>query len=80
MNWGHANLLGELSEQEFDTLLQGREVLKNLDIAREAGGPNRGVVKEFKGILVKQDLTVTLTPSGGCTPVLCGVEVVAEGW
>ena len=55
-------------------------MLKDLDIARETGGPNRGLVKEFKGVLVKQDLTVTLTPSGGSPPVLCGVEVVAEGW
>jgi hypothetical protein len=61
--------------------LQGQEVLHDFDIAREAGGPNRALVKERKGIRVKKELTVTLTPaSAGKEPVLCGVEVIAEGW
>jgi hypothetical protein len=30
---------------------------------------------------VKKELTVTLTPAAsGKEPVLCGVEVLAEGW
>lgn len=65
----------------FDIALQGREVLPGFDIVREAGAPMRSVVKEFKGIKVTKDLTVTLTPAGTSEvgeTVLCGIEVVAE--
>jgi outer membrane protein assembly factor BamB len=66
-------------QRVFHVGLQGKEVLKDFDIVKEAGGPLRGVVKEFRGVRVKKDLTVTLSPSAG-VPVLCGVEVTAEGW
>jgi outer membrane protein assembly factor BamB len=67
--------------RRFDVALQGRPVLKDFDISQEAGGPNRTLVKEFKGIKVAKELTVTLTPSDPASvPVLCGVEVRAEGW
>jgi hypothetical protein len=59
--------------------LQGKEVLEDFDIVKEAGEPLHGVVKEFRDLRVKKDLTVTLTPVVG-TPVLCVVEVTAEGW
>jgi hypothetical protein len=65
----------------FHVSLQGREVLKDLDIARESGGTNRGLVKEFSGIEVNGRLTVALTPAATAAvrePVLCGVEVVRE--
>jgi outer membrane protein assembly factor BamB len=65
----------------FHVALQGQEVLHDFDIAREAGGPNRRLVKEIKGVRVQKELTVTLTPAAaGKEPVLCGVEVLAEGW
>ena len=70
-------------ERRFDVTLQGQQVLSELDIAQEAGGPARALVKEFRGVQVKKDLTVTLTPGAGAktgSPVLCGIEVVAEGW
>ena len=42
-------------------------------------GPRRGIVKEFRGIAVTRDLTVTLQPAKpGSVPVLCGIEVRAE--
>jgi hypothetical protein len=66
-------------QRVFHVGLQGKEVLKDFDVVKEAGGPMRGVVKEFRGVRVKKDLTVTLSPSAG-VPVLCGVEVMAEGW
>jgi outer membrane protein assembly factor BamB len=67
----------------FNVALQGRTVLEDFDIAKEAGGPMKTVVKEFGGIKVKDDLVVALTPSpqmGPATvgPVLCGVEVALE--
>jgi outer membrane protein assembly factor BamB len=67
----------------FDVGLQGETVLKDFDISADAGGPGRAVVKEFKGVRVEKDLTVTLTPAAFAAvpqPVLCGVEVRAEGW
>jgi outer membrane protein assembly factor BamB len=66
-------------ERVFGVGLQGRQVLKDFDIIREAGEPNRVVVKEFKGVRVWNELTVSLSPSVGI-PVLCGIEITAEGW
>jgi len=70
-------------ERCFDVALQGRQVLGDFDIARAAGGPARALVKEFRGVPVMKELTVTLTPAAGTKtgePVLCGIEVIAEGW
>ena len=67
----------------FDVSLQGNEVLKDFNIARQAGGTGRAVVKQFQGVMVTDRLTVSLTPSGGESssgPVLCGIEAVAQGW
>jgi len=61
----------------FSVAIQGRQVLKNFDVARAAGGPMRGIVKEFKNISVKRDLTITLTPSRG-QPIISGVELIAD--
>ena len=67
----------------FDVALQGVPVLNEFEPAVEAGGPNQVVVREFKGVRAGRDLTVTLTPAGLDTtsaPLLCGVEIEAEGW
>ncbi len=66
----------------FHVALQGKRVLENLDVSKEAGGPGRGLVKEFKGIRVGQDLDLSLIPArrDGPPPILSGIEVVAEGW
>jgi outer membrane protein assembly factor BamB len=90
----------------FDVSLQGNRVLQDFDIAKEAGGINRTVIKEFRGIRVKDDLKISLTPAGDPVswasrprfeagtastqrgqdalatpePLLCGVEITAEGW
>jgi hypothetical protein len=66
----------------FDVSLQGSLVLENLDVVREAGGRMRALVKEFRGVRASGELTLTLTPSASASirePVLCGVEVLAEG-
>jgi outer membrane protein assembly factor BamB len=69
--------------RRFHVALQGQRVLEGLDVSAEAGGPARGLVKEFRDILAGTALTVTLTPdetAAAPESVLCGVEVVAEGW
>lgn len=68
-------------QRRFAVALQGREVLTDFDIVREAGAANRALVKEFKGIAVTSELALTFHPASGAeigTAVLCGVEVIAE--
>jgi Malectin domain len=70
-------------ERVFHVALQRREVLRDFDIARSAGGANKAVVREFHGVRAGNELTVTLTPAASAqvrVPILCGIEVVAEGW
>ncbi|MFH1742333.1 MAG: malectin domain-containing carbohydrate-binding protein, partial [bacterium] len=40
----------QAGQRLFDICLQGKPVLKNLDIAGEAGGSDKALVKEFSGI------------------------------
>ncbi len=69
-------------ERRFDVALQGDTVLRGLDVSKEAGGPNRALVKEIEGVRAGTELTVTLTPDATtrAATLLSGVEVVAEGW
>ena len=72
----------EVGERVFDVMLQGNVVLKDFDVVKEAGGPNRAVVKEFKGIKVSAALTVELIPHAELTkataPIISGIEALAE--
>jgi hypothetical protein len=70
-------------QRRFDVLLQGRLAEVGLDVSKLAGGPNRALVREYVGVSVTRDLTITLKPDLSApvpVPVLCGVEVTAEGW
>ena len=65
----------------FTVEIQGKAVLVDFDIAKEAGGPGRSVIKEFKGISAQGNLVVRLTPSASAevrAAVLCGLELIAE--
>ncbi|MBN2311778.1 MAG: hypothetical protein JXR94_22555, partial [Candidatus Hydrogenedentes bacterium] len=65
----------------FSASLQGRQVLDAFDIAKAAGGPRRTVMREFTGVMVKDELAIRLTSDPGAAvqaPLLCGVEVIAE--
>jgi len=67
----------------FNVKLQGKTVLKNFDIVKDAGGPNIAVVKEFSGIKVKDGLTIELipkakNPSRTQLPLINGIEVARE--
>ncbi|MFN4257745.1 MAG: PQQ-binding-like beta-propeller repeat protein [Gemmataceae bacterium] len=66
----------------FAVALQGRTVIDKLDISREASGAWQGIVKEFQGVRVGQELRIDLKPLADAkvaVPVLCGIEVMAEG-
>jgi outer membrane protein assembly factor BamB len=67
----------------FDVKLQEQVVAKDFDPVREAGGPGRALVKEFRGVTAKDQLVVELIapakePKGGSMPVLQGLEVLRE--
>ena len=65
----------------FDVALQGKTVLKGLDVVKEAGGAARGIVKEFKGVKVAGTLTVSFDSAAGSPgATLSGVEIIADGW
>jgi len=70
-------------QRVFNVGIQGKAALSNFDVVKEAGGPHRTVVREFKGVKVGKELTVTFAPASGATlktPLLSGIELVAEGW
>ncbi len=70
-----------VGQRLFDIEIEGQKVLTNFDIAKEAGGSLRSVVREFAGVSARGQLTVRLTPSEGTAlrePVLCGIELIAE--
>jgi hypothetical protein len=66
----------------FNVSIQDQQVLEAFDIVRETGRNNQLVVKEFKGINIADDLKITLTPTAAsqASPLLCGIEIIAEGW
>ncbi len=67
----------------FDIRIQGQVVAKAFDALREAGGPNKPLIKEFKGIQSDGELSVEFVPAAANPapdeqPVLQGIEVVRE--
>jgi hypothetical protein len=68
-------------ERVFDVFLQGRKVLEGFDVVREAGGPLRGVVREYRGVFAGDAMELRLEASGGerrYEPILCGLELHCE--
>ena len=71
------------AERVFDVSIQGVCVLKEFDIIKETHKPNKILVKEFNNIGIKDDLNVSFKPNGTLNnniPLICGIEVLAEGW
>ena len=64
-------------ERVFDVALQDDVVLQNFDIVREAGGPDRALVKEFT-VAASTEVKLT-TLARKSEPILCGMEVFAGG-
>jgi len=70
-------------QRVFDVTIQGKTALKGLDIAHEAGGRNKPLVKEFNDIEANEQIVIELTPKdepmdSKALPVINGVEVVQE--
>ncbi len=63
----------------FDVAVQGRTVLTDLDVAREARGPMRPLIKTIQDVNVTDALVIALTPKPNAPlreTVLSGVETV----
>ena len=70
-------------ERVFDVKLQGKVVLENLDIAKETGGADRALFKQFGPVEVTQNLVIELVSKDKDSapekaPILQAVEVVQE--
>jgi outer membrane protein assembly factor BamB len=68
-------------QRVFDVKLQGKTVMKGLDVAGKAGGAKRALVEEFENVPVEGKLLVELVPAQpnpaeAQQPVICGIEVV----
>ena len=65
----------------FNISIQGKQVLKNLDIIKETGASYKTLVKEFKNILIKDNLNVEFNPSdilNKNAPIISGIEIFTE--
>lgn len=64
----------------FDVRLNGTAVDRRLDVPREAGGPQRALVRTYEGVPVERTLTVEFVPHGDANslPLLAGLEIVKE--
>lgn len=63
-------------ERVFDVALQGKVVIRRLDVVAKAEGPLRSVVETCSGVLVGETLQIDLAPHGDSAPILCGVEII----
>jgi outer membrane protein assembly factor BamB len=61
-------------QRVFDVALQGKTMLRGLDIAKSAAGIRRAIVKEFTVNIQDQTLRIDLTPQGKKLPVLSGIQ------
>jgi hypothetical protein len=64
-------------ERIFSVKIQGKPVLENFDIVKEAGKPDREVVRSFSGIRAGEKLTIELVSVKGNT-LISGIEIVEE--
>ncbi|MBD3268291.1 PQQ-binding-like beta-propeller repeat protein, partial [bacterium] len=65
-------------ERVFHVDLQGRRVLRNFDIVKEAGSIRTAVVREYNNIAISDKLTILLQPKNPDNePILCGIELIA---
>jgi outer membrane protein assembly factor BamB len=70
-------------QRVFNVKLQGKVVLENLDIAKETGGADRAIFKQFDGVEVTQNLLIELVSKAKDSapekaPILQAVEVVQQ--
>jgi outer membrane protein assembly factor BamB len=63
----------------FDVVIQDRRLIRGLDIAREAGGARKLLVREIKGVRVRDKLVLEFKPrKRGYGAVISGIEAISE--
>jgi hypothetical protein len=67
-----------VGERVFGVKLQGKTVFGGLDVLKEAGGAQRGLVREFKGIKATEALELEFLPETAQPPLISGFELIAE--
>jgi len=62
-------------ERVFDVVVDGKTVITGVDPVREAGAPNRPLVRRVSGVRLNDQMTLELVPKGKRPPILCGIEL-----
>jgi hypothetical protein len=71
---------GDLSRRLFDVYCNGTALLRDFDVLKEAGGPNRAVVCSFRGLKPNAQGKLVLTFVPVTAPAaIRAIEVVDEG-
>jgi hypothetical protein len=70
--------IGNDGPRVFDVKLQGQLVLKDFDVQKTAGVVQKAVVKEFKGVAVKDGLLALEFIQKQQSPEINGIEILAE--
>lgn len=75
-----AKMIETGQDRRFDVLLQGKPVLTDFSVQKEAGGMNKTIIKKFENIEVRDTLKLCFrrTAKSKYPPVLCGVEIAAQ--
>ena len=64
-------------DRVFAVSLQGKAVLADFDVVKEARGTRRTVIKRFEDIRAGDTLDVAFTPAKG-EPLICGLEIIIQ--
>ena len=64
-------------QRTFDVSIQGELVQQGLDVAEEAGGSRRILVKEFRGVKAEREIAIAFSSKTG-QALISGVEVLKE--
>lgn len=70
------NTGAKLGERVFDVAIQGETTIRDLDVAAEAGGSHKAVVRTWQDISADDVIEIALTPRTEQQPILCGVEII----
>ncbi|NLX95940.1 MAG: PQQ-binding-like beta-propeller repeat protein [Rhodopirellula sp.] len=62
----------------FSVSLQGKMVLDRLDVAGEAGGPRRCLVRQFENIAIERSLRIEFAAATSQPPLISGIEMIAR--
>jgi len=65
-------------ERLFDIKLQGQVVAEGVDIAAEASGSKKALVRKFTAVSVEKNLQIELVPKSDMPPLVSGIEVTRE--